>query len=291
MSELTLAPIAARPDSIAQYRDLLHQGFPENKAAFTDDYLSWLYLRNPDGQVFGFDAWNGSRLVAHYATVPIMATIRSETGPALLSLNTATHPEFQGRGLFTKLASATYDAAAQQGFRAVVGVANANSTPGFVRKLDFQLVEPLRAMVGVGPLRIDQRLAVSEASDFVRNWRAETARWRASCPDRPIFGAGSSQQRLSLAARSNLPGVTAWAERPVEQGWPVTRALALRHLGPRIYLGLAPDAALRRNLYVNIPTQLRPVPLNFIYRPLVPSAPKTIERGRVLFDFLDFDAF
>ena len=60
-----------------------------------------------------------------------------------LSLNTAVHERARGGGVFTRLAEETYDKARVRGIRVVVGVANANSTPGFVKRLGFTSIGPL----------------------------------------------------------------------------------------------------------------------------------------------------
>ena len=88
---------------------------------------------NPAGTVVGFDAWDDVTLAAHYVCVPARVLRWGDAfGRALLSLNTATRPAYQGKGLFTKLAAATYEGAERpKGFECVYGVANANSTPGF----------------------------------------------------------------------------------------------------------------------------------------------------------------
>src|SRR5690349_12069268 len=136
-TELSFAPIRTDAAALAQYGALFQACFPMTDK-FTPRYLQWLYVDNPDGKAVGYDAWDGERLAAHYVCIPARAWVEGAQVPVLLSLNTATHPDYQGKGLFTKLASMTFEAGAAQGFDGVYGVANANSTPGFVRKLGFQ---------------------------------------------------------------------------------------------------------------------------------------------------------
>lgn len=64
----------------------------------------------------------------HCVCVPETFILIEKTERTLLSLNTATYPKYQGKGLFTKLAEKTYEASVQQGFHSIHGVANANST-------------------------------------------------------------------------------------------------------------------------------------------------------------------
>jgi GNAT superfamily N-acetyltransferase len=211
----------------------------------------------------------------------------------LLSLNTATHPDYQGQGLFTRLAGMTYEAAGAAGYHGVYGVANANSTPGFVRKLGFQLVRPLEALVGIGPLR--GRPAGTAPLSFERRWSAASLAWRCASPGLPVCakqaGAG---WRLDAAA---LPFIRVYGELPAlaTDGTGATAMLA-RHgasagFAPlRLYLGLRPEQEQRANAYMAIPARLRPSPLNLIYRPLSVPA-QQLDAARIRFTFLDFDAY
>ncbi|MGH6963326.1 MAG: hypothetical protein ACREE0_02475, partial [Phenylobacterium sp.] len=60
--------------------------------------------------------------------------------------------------------------------------------------------------------------------------------------------------------------------------------------GPAVVLGLTPDGTASRRLAMTVPERLRPSPLRLIYI----NHRKTDDRldpKRVLFSFLDFDAF
>jgi hypothetical protein len=48
-----------------------------------------------------------------------------------------THPNHQGKGLFTKLAKLTYDLAKEEGIEFIFGFPNKNSYPGFIKKLNW----------------------------------------------------------------------------------------------------------------------------------------------------------
>ncbi|MEN9544092.1 MAG: hypothetical protein RLZZ598_925, partial [Pseudomonadota bacterium] len=134
-------------------------------------YLEWQYLHNPDGRVIGFDAFLGDELAAHYAIIPRCYTLGGAIFKAALSVNTATHPGHQGKGLFIKLAHATYQAAAERGVQFVVGVANAQSVGGFTRKLGFSEVGQVRLHSGFGaPARADEALDLKLSADWL-SWR------------------------------------------------------------------------------------------------------------------------
>lgn len=281
---MEFTPVRCDEAAYAEYARLFADCFP-GVGKFNRDYLDWLYRCNPDGQVVGFDARDGDRLAAHYVCIPARAKIGSEEVPVLLSLNTATHPEYQGKGLFTKLAELTYAAGAKLGYDSVYGVANANSTPGFTRKLGFQLVGPLQASVGVGPLGINFSQDTSSLQ-FRRIWSERALAWRCSCPFNPI-SARAGQNRTTLLA--SVPGIPMMAAAEVDVIAPEAKKSA--SISPlRLFLGQVPSTWQRHAFYVDIPKRLRPSPLNLIYRSLTGRV-KAIDSGAVFLGFIDFDAY
>lgn len=283
---LTFQPVD--PARLASCEALFRLCFP-GAAHLDADYLKWLYADNPDGAVVGFDAWDGPTLAAHYACIPARAVIEGAACRVLLSLNTATAPAYQGQGLFTRLATLTYERAAAEGFRAVYGVANANSTPGFLRKLGFTLVCPLQARLGVGRLfegdRRNNGNFDPSSLDFRREWSPAALAWRQANP----LASVSTRARSGASAfyaRTRWPLVTASAELPLP---------AVADDGPaptpfRVFIGTVPQGLRLRRTWWPIPEFLKPSPLNLIYRDLQqPGFAPAAERALV--SFLDFDAF
>ncbi|SIS13288.1 Acetyltransferase (GNAT) domain-containing protein [Aquipseudomonas alcaligenes] len=281
---ISFLPAGSAEQQLLRYSELFSVCFPASPK-FSLPALHWLYAQNPDGTVVGFDAFDGDLLVAHYVCIPAAVRLAGRTVRALLSLNTATRPSHQGRGLFSKLAEMTYQAAAEQGYECVYGVANANSTPGFVRKLGFQLVEPLAAKVGLGGLGGDLQ-GVDRQAQFQRVWSPESLRWRCSNPASRVDGwALGGCHAFHARALSSL--VPAYAELSAELPMP-TVSPPLTPL--RLYIGLRPSGTCRFSSYVDIPDRLRPSPLNLIFRPLSVSDER-LEAGQIHFSFLDFDAY
>ena len=276
-------------DSLTRYAGLFKECFPQAVHLHEPAYLEWLYARNPDGPAVGYDAFEGTQLAAHYVCVPSSVSLRGHICRGLLSLNTATHPQFQGKGLFTKLASLTYSSAVANGFEAVYGVANANSTPGFTRKLGFNLVTSLDARLGLGDISFDRTRARSE-SEFTRIWRNDALTWRASNPMRPIDYCLDGAGNLNAFARVNALGLRAYAPLCVDSDVKPKISQPVPSLSPRVFLGAIPECGARFNTLLSVPQRFRPSPLNFIFLPLntAVSAPA---RERLLFTFLDFDAY
>lgn len=272
--------------SLGRYADLFKTCFP-TAHHLTSNYLRWLYIENPCGPVIGMDALFGETLAAHYACIPARVYLDGREVSALLSLNTATHPNFRGKGLFTKLAEATYDAATHKNYAVVYGVANANSTPGFVRKLGFQLVSPLDARIGFSRQLSINWNRIVEAAQFRRLWDREQLEWRVRNPCNPVSVVRTITGYTGLYARTDRKGIVAWGELPVEM--PESMTMAPGILAPRLFLGLVPKNCARVRVSFPIPNRLRPSPLNFILRSLKESV--TLDKGMLSFSFIDFDAY
>ncbi|MBP8823340.1 MAG: GNAT family N-acetyltransferase [Flavobacteriales bacterium] len=283
MDGYDLKPVEAGPEDLKPVIALLRSAFP-NAHHFTESVLRWQYVENPAGLVVGANAWHGKALAGHYAALPMWAIVDGKRERGLLSLNTATHVAHQGKGLFTRLALATYERATREGYGFVVGVANAQSTPGFLKRLDFGLVAPLRAMIGVGPLPVRESQVPVQ---FEQAWEPASIAWRLR---HPFFGysvlpAGNDAlilcNRRQFGARYILgirPGTDIPGECPKERhgAW------------GKVWLGLDPAMRWSGRAYVNIPVRFRPAPLNFIFKDLS-GAGRTLDPAQVRFEAMDFD--
>jgi polysaccharide deacetylase family protein (PEP-CTERM system associated) len=239
------------PAGIEEVSELLGAAFPQLDF-MTPRYLTWSYRENPDGEAFGFNAYDRGRIAAHYVTQPLRAVVDGQPEAALLSLHTGTRPEYQGRGLFTELARRTFAAAAEAGYGHVIGVANASSTPGFLRKLGFQLVAPLDVRVGLGPA--PRREAGAEPR-YRREWSEAALRWRLGCPVR-AYRSERRDGELRVLAPTGRFGI--WAElasveRAAQAALP---PLGFRPL--RLWLGLDSGRRFGGTPYVMLPDRLRP---------------------------------
>lgn len=291
---MEIRPCSTAAPDLGRHSALLATCFPA--ATHLDEpYLRWLYAGNPEGEVIGMDAWSEGSMVAHYACVPARARVRGTERRVLLSLNTATHPSHRGRGLFTRLAEATFRVAHERGFHAVYGVANAQSTPGFVRNLGFALLSPLDARIGFGDIDPSLTRDSQESSSFHREWSAESLRWRGGNPHRPFQWHRPRPGTLAASAATRRFGIRAWAELPYPprgEGLQADASIVTTPVprAPRLHLGLRPRrAAPSRGPWLDVPKSLRPSPLNLIYRPL--TGDPLPEPDAIFFDFLDFDAY
>ena len=99
---------------------------------------TWRYPANPAGPGYVMLGWEGSRLVAHYATMSRSVLANGARIRTELSVNTMTAPSHRGQRLFQRLTEATYSALEADGIAAVWGFPNSMSHRIFVRDLGWR---------------------------------------------------------------------------------------------------------------------------------------------------------
>ncbi len=275
-----ILPAAATDERLEHYSSLLNETFETDQ--FSLAYLRWQYRDNPHGEVVGADAFTDrGELAAHYATIPVSYLIDGNIVPGVLSLNTATHPAHQGKGLFTQLASATYATAAERGYEFVVGVANQHSTHGFVKRLDFRLVAPLDVRIGVGGMR----RTMQGNGRLASVWSDAALAWRLARP-----GARYESRGAWVYAADERLGIRPALAHMAVDG-PASVAARRTPIPLRMWIGL--DAVPpTRGLFAPLPQRLRPSPLNLILRDLGEHRhTRDIDAADIRFGLIDFDAY
>ena len=105
-----------------------------------DDYDRWRFFGTPWGDSPAVIAVDGAICAGLYIVWPTMLELGGEPIPGAQSMDTMTHPDYRGRGLFVELAERTFALAADRGFEVVYGFPNSASYPGFIRRLNFDHV-------------------------------------------------------------------------------------------------------------------------------------------------------
>jgi hypothetical protein len=273
--------------NIAKYIELFKICYPKSKKIVTNDYFIWLYFKNPDGDVIGFDAFNDNELVGHYACIPTYINLKGNKVKGLLSLNTMTHPEFRNKGLFLNLAKKTYSLGEKLGYECIYGVSNKNSTYGFVNKLGFQFVCQLKANLF---LKYKNSSEIREENnnnkmDFIRSWSSETLNWRLNNPSNKVKEILLRNKNIYLANTQlgSIIKVYAELESQNEEN--------KKEIKQNFFLFIGLEANKKEGkIEVTLPSILKPAPLNFIYLPLNKST-NIINENKVNLNFLDFDAY
>lgn len=191
----------------------------------------------------------------------------------MLSLNTATHPDHRGKRLFTILAERTYQYAADNGYKFVIGVANAQSTHGFLKHLKFKLIGPLTFKVGTGTNIYPQK-----DYTFTRYWDKEIMDWRLKNPSMEYYKNGE------MVVSPIKPGFKKLVFHDKEGHVTLPRL----HGRPfNLYIGFGAD--LKKGCYCGIPKFIEHSPFNLIFRDLTASSIPEVTKDNILFELIDFD--
>lgn len=294
--------------SLPAVQTLLREVFPHSPK-FQDDgaFLQWLYLGNPDGSAVWTDAVVGDRTLAHYGTIPQRYHSAKGQERLYLSVHSATHADYRGKGTFAALGEAAYrlQQTREPATVGAIGVPNREAAPPRSKRLGWTLFEVLPLRVSIG-LPISFRKAISgRAVDLIpdasivpeaifsprRGWRQMWTRdkllWRASNPLETIWlhRLGAVWALVTVRKRAGLPVIavvvktfTLPSAEPVDMG-PIMAAIRARH-------GVFAVAYIGRNADVrvpgfNFPERWRPSPLILGGRTFRPSD----------FDYREIDCF
>lgn len=258
------------------------------KKHFTEKFLQWEYIDNPDGKAVGFNAYSSTgKLAGHYVTQPMSGFLFGKEAKGLLSLNTATHPDHQGKGLFTELAQRTYDHAKELGYEFVIGVANQNSTHGFISKLGFQLAGKLSAIISKGNFSDTVYPGSNAEFDFIRNWNDRSLQWRIANPEF-TYGIHKKNDHAEVFADSGKAGIKVLLGSFEKSVFPLKKSV--NEIKKPLTLLLGTAAATKVKLSAKVPDFLRPSPLNLIFKDLS-GKNRTISFKKTFFTAIDFDAY
>lgn len=101
------------------------------------------FIKKFDTEIFGakmigFIAYDvNNEPSGYYGVFPLVIQYGDQKVLTAQSGDTITHPKHQGKGLFTKLATLTYELAKKEGIHLIWGFPNSNSYPGFIKKLNW----------------------------------------------------------------------------------------------------------------------------------------------------------
>lgn len=127
--------------------------FEKNGTERSIENLKWLHQQNLAGTSLIYYAITdrGGEIAGIYTVLPNLLRLQNKVVPCLQSIDTLTDINHRGKGLFIKLAKQLYNKAIENNFELVYGFPNANSAPGFFKKLSWTsfnqvpyLIKPFR---------------------------------------------------------------------------------------------------------------------------------------------------
>jgi len=147
----------------------------------------WRWFETPFGLSPTIIAYDGSRCIASYTVWPVWIRMAGQRIKAAQSMDTMTHPDYQGQGLFPRLAIACMESLEEQGYKALYGFPNQLSFSGFLRHLNWAYIGDIPVWKTVtnrlNPVfSVATRLAKS-ASVFPKGEQISGAKWSDEPPD------------------------------------------------------------------------------------------------------------
>lgn len=148
------------------------------------DLWDWAYMNNPFGNPYAALAFDDG-LVAHYAVIPYPLMNKSGAKQkSFLSMTTMVAKTHRKYGLFTKLATLTYDELKKDGADFVMGFPNQMSAPGFRKRLEWEVLQPdvvvsvnreeleeISNLHSLNEIEKSSKLVVNLSDTEIREWR------------------------------------------------------------------------------------------------------------------------
>lgn len=232
------------------------------------------YVENPMGKVISFNAFYGDEMVAHYACVPIKMNIDGSIVDGLLDMATVTHPDHRGKGLFKTLAKTTYDFAAENGYEFIIGVANGNSFPGYMKYFNFTFVSRLDVKWSFGKSRYE-----IPSKTFSMYWTQETLQWRLGREKYTVSKNRAYARHGNVPLFKSIMGVFNFEIKNLPKSRHFLRPFNL-------YVGLG----VNTSGFHNFPSFIKHSPFNLIFLDLTGGKLPKINKDNIFFQLVDFDA-
>jgi GNAT superfamily N-acetyltransferase len=172
---------------------------------WTDDprleaLFAWKHHENPFGASPTWVALDDGRVVGLRAFMRWEFEHGAEVVRAVRAVDTATHPEVQGRGVFTRLTQAAVDELAAEGVGFVFNTPNRQSRPGYL-KLGWRDVG--RLPIAARPTSLRGLARMARARGAAQRWSASSD---AGSPARDVLHDRTAVNRL-LDARAPASGL------------------------------------------------------------------------------------
>ncbi len=132
-AEIELTVRQASDDDLPHILELLESSLgwvpDEQYAAF----YRWKHHQNPFGRSPAWVALDGERIVGLRVWLRWRFRRRGRTWQAVRAVDTATHPDYQGRGIFRRLTTSSLEVLTAEGVSHVFNTPNEQSRPGYLK--------------------------------------------------------------------------------------------------------------------------------------------------------------
>jgi predicted N-acetyltransferase YhbS len=177
------------------------------------DFFLWKHRQSPFGTSPAWVATEGERIVGFRTFMRWQFERAGETVEAVRAVDTATHPDHQGRGIFSLLTRQALDELADQGVAFVFNTPNDRSRPGYL-KMGWQPVG--RLPVAARPRSPGALLRLARARTPADKWSAEC---QAGVPAAEAFSDDQAVAALLDRHTSGSTGALATRRTPAYLRW------------------------------------------------------------------------
>ena len=216
--DITIHPY--QPDQTTDILDLVRLSLGEaGNRRKTADFWQWKHTDNPFGPSYGLYAWAEAQQIAVGLRTLLRWHFQSPDGQpiqAVRAVDTATHPDFQRRGIFSKLTQQALAELTEAEMHLIFNTPNPRSLQGYL-KLGWQIVEKwpmfIKPLKPLGLLKAisrrptatpDQDLFQSTFQSGVLPWVAFVNRYRNQLPTF-ITNWEASRAQVGYRTSRNLP--------------------------------------------------------------------------------------
>jgi GNAT superfamily N-acetyltransferase len=134
--------------------DLMRESLGEGSVPRTAEFWQWKHERNPFGTSPVLVAEADGRLVGLRAFMRWAWASGTQTYSTVRAVDTATHPDYRGRGIFKRLTLQLRDEMAEEGAAFVFNTPNGQSRPGYLKMGWSYVGRPTLWVRPVRPLRL-----------------------------------------------------------------------------------------------------------------------------------------
>jgi len=149
------------------------------------DLWNWAYIENPNGEPIVTLCYEGNRLVGHYAIMPMPLCLGNEALKSYLVMTAMVSESHRKFGLFPKLGIENSKVAFDLGVDFIMGFPNANSAPGFKKRLNW-ILPPVDYVANISKAQLLQKktslLSTSKNVFSLNLHDPKIRRWRMSRP-------------------------------------------------------------------------------------------------------------
>jgi GNAT superfamily N-acetyltransferase len=163
-------------------------------------FFAWKHHESPFGRSPAWVALDGDRIVGFRTFMRWEFERDGAPVRAVRAVDTATHPEYQGRGIFTLLTRRALEDLRADGVAFVFNTPNEKSRPGYL-KMGWQLVG--RLPVAARPRSLPSLLRVARARTAADKWSAPT---EAGEPIEAALADRSAVERLLARSTETTDG-------------------------------------------------------------------------------------